>query len=182
MAGDFDGDKRADLMCRDTAGNTWIAYADATGTFGARTWYTKNPSWCNGPTQTIYPSTQMDGVRGVDLLCKDSRAFFPQWSSVFADSSGQFNFSAPKVYFGVDEFPNTFRPTVDLFPRYGLPRIGGDDIPNDFRASAAGGGAQDFPNTIQGLTGGGQDFPNSFRSPGNVLLAGNFWAGALRRP
>ena len=71
FVGDFNGDKKADLLYHDgECGDKWIVYATAKGNFqDARIWY-KTMEWCHGWHQTLYIG-DFNGDNRSDMLCYD---------------------------------------------------------------------------------------------------------------
>lgn len=83
--GDFNGDLRDDLLCRDATGYTAVALANASGQFPAVSW-SATLNWCKQSGATLLVGDLNADGRD-DLLCRDSTGYT---SGAFAASSGQF--------------------------------------------------------------------------------------------
>lgn len=69
--GDFNGDRRSDMLCHDTgAGYKWIAHATAAGTFTGTTWQAAM-GWCSHPGEALYIG-DFNGDARSDMLCHDT--------------------------------------------------------------------------------------------------------------
>lgn len=69
--GDFNGDGRADMLCRNLAsGHSWVAFADASGTFPgtSREWA---PNWCVQSGGEFHGTGDFDANGTDDFLCHD---------------------------------------------------------------------------------------------------------------
>ena len=82
--GDFDGDGRADLMCKDQ-GNIWIDYADTTGRFAGGSDWSSASSWCTH-AGAVNLLGDFDGDGRTDMLCRDPSRL---WID-YADAAGHF--------------------------------------------------------------------------------------------
>jgi hypothetical protein len=66
--GDFNGDGRSDLLCRDLSnGFKWIDYADASGHFDGTNWLTTG-NWCSHTGARLYTGDS-NGDGKTDLIC-----------------------------------------------------------------------------------------------------------------
>jgi hypothetical protein len=84
--GDFNGDKRDDLLCHDTlSGYKWIDYADASGAFNGTDWERAN-NWCIGRDQLFVGD--FNGDLRDDILCH-APLNGTKWID-YADASGRF--------------------------------------------------------------------------------------------
>ncbi|RYZ05958.1 MAG: trypsin-like serine protease [Myxococcales bacterium] len=83
--GDFNGDLRDDLLCRDATGYTAVALANASGQFAGVSW-SATLNWCKQSGATLLVGDLNADGRD-DLLCRDSTGYT---SGAFASSSGQF--------------------------------------------------------------------------------------------
>lgn len=71
LAGDFNADGRADLLCHHTStGQKWIAYATTGGTFSGTQWYSPG-SFCSH-SGAIFTVADSDGDRKADFFCDDA--------------------------------------------------------------------------------------------------------------
>jgi hypothetical protein len=85
---DYDGDRRADLLCHDRmSGAKWIDLAEAPGTFRGTNWSTPG-DFCRHADGRLFKG-DFDGDGRADLLCHDVRSG-RQWVS-FADAAGRFD-------------------------------------------------------------------------------------------
>lgn len=66
--GDFNGDGRTDLMCRDP-GRLWFDYADAAGRFATTDWYL-DTTWCTEAGAVLHLA-DVNGDGRTDLLCRE---------------------------------------------------------------------------------------------------------------
>ena len=71
FVGDFNGDKKSDLLCHDGKdGKKWIVYATPKGEFqDAIIWY-KPMNWCHGGNEKLYVG-DFNGDSRSDMLCYD---------------------------------------------------------------------------------------------------------------
>lgn len=70
LVGDFNGDTRDDLMCRDVvSGRIWIDYANSAGRFAGSD-YTRTGSWCTLSTGRVFVG-DANGDDHDDLICHD---------------------------------------------------------------------------------------------------------------
>ncbi|XP_048584416.1 neurogenic locus notch homolog protein 1 isoform X2 [Nematostella vectensis] len=77
--GDFNGDKRDDLMCHDTAGKSWVMLAQAGGSFsGSSSWH--GTGWCGHKGSQFFIG-YFNGDRKADMLCHDINSGH-KWISV----------------------------------------------------------------------------------------------------
>ncbi|HWA75486.1 MAG TPA: FG-GAP-like repeat-containing protein [Polyangiaceae bacterium] len=86
--GDFNGDHRDDLLCRDPSGATSISSANASGQLPSPSW-SATLAWCNQAGAGLWVG-DLNGDGRDDLLCHDSTGYT---STVLASSSGQFSAS-----------------------------------------------------------------------------------------
>jgi len=85
--GDFNGDGRSDMLCHDTRGRKWIAYANYKGNFDAGTGWHSNMGWCiHASAQLLIGDFNGDGRD--DMMCHDKKTGY-KWIS-FADINGHF--------------------------------------------------------------------------------------------
>ena len=71
LLGDFNGDKRTDMLCHDTAtGYKWIAYANINGKFSTTGWES-NMMWCFGANAQLLLG-DFNGDKRADMLCHDT--------------------------------------------------------------------------------------------------------------
>jgi V8-like Glu-specific endopeptidase len=83
--GDFNGDLRDDLLCRDATGYTAVALANGAGQFTGVSW-SATLNWCKqSGAALLVGDLNADGRD--DLLCRDTTGYT---SGAFASSSGQF--------------------------------------------------------------------------------------------
>ncbi|XP_071950348.1 uncharacterized protein [Antedon mediterranea] len=66
LIGDFNKDKRSDMMCSDTTGRKWIAYSEKDGSFTSTSWQ-KEMGWCTSDNKLIIADVNGDG--GDDMIC-----------------------------------------------------------------------------------------------------------------
>jgi hypothetical protein len=89
--GDFNGDGRTDMMCKDR-GRIWVNTANAEGRFSVaaegRGSFVQDTTWCTG-LHTTLQLTDVNGDGRTDLLCRDSGLL----EVAYANPSG--NFSIP---------------------------------------------------------------------------------------
>jgi hypothetical protein len=83
--GDFNGDGRTDLMCKDRT-RIWINTADSLGNFSAAGSFVRDTVWCTHPGITFLGLGDFNGDGRADLLCKDPTRI---WINT-ADSQGNF--------------------------------------------------------------------------------------------
>lgn len=83
--GDFNGDLRDDLLCRDATGYTAVALANSSGQFTGVSW-SATLNWCKQSGATLLVGDLNADGRD-DLLCRDGTGYT---SGAFASSSGQF--------------------------------------------------------------------------------------------
>jgi len=69
--GDFNGDRRTDMLCHDTKGRKWIAFASRDGTFTGTSWWS-NMRWCNHGGSKLLVA-DFNGDDRDDMLCYDSQ-------------------------------------------------------------------------------------------------------------
>ena len=70
--GDFNGDRRSDLLCHDTtSGYKWIVLADANGHFSSTSW-SKGMRWCAHQGSRLLIGDFNSDCRS-DLLCHDTK-------------------------------------------------------------------------------------------------------------
>jgi hypothetical protein len=81
---DFNGDGRADLLCRDP-NRLWIDYADKSGKFTGKPDWFLDTNWCTHKGSTLYIA-DFNGDKRADLLCRDPGRL---WIN-YANTSGQF--------------------------------------------------------------------------------------------
>ena len=84
--GDFNGDNRTDILCHDTDGYVWIAYADNAGTFNWTGWE-KDLKWCNHPGGSLYVG-DFNGDKRTDILCHNPTGYM---AIAYADNAGTFD-------------------------------------------------------------------------------------------
>jgi hypothetical protein len=84
--GDFNGDGRTDLLCKD-ATRIWINAADSQGRFSSMGSLEQDTVWCAGPSATPR-LTDVNGDGRTDLLCRDGRTM----RIVYTSASGRFLF------------------------------------------------------------------------------------------
>lgn len=82
--GDFNGDGRMDLMCRDPQ-RLWFDYADASGRFGGTDWYL-DTTWCTETGATL-SLADVSGDGRTDLICREPTRLRVD----YANTSGQFS-------------------------------------------------------------------------------------------
>jgi hypothetical protein len=83
--GDFNGDGRVDLLCRDP-NRLWFNYADTSGAFNAAGSGTQDTHWCTHAQASIRLG-DVNGDGRTDLICKDPNRV---WVN-YADNGGRFN-------------------------------------------------------------------------------------------
>jgi hypothetical protein len=86
--GDFNGDGRMDLLCRDP-GRLWFNHADRQGRFAAGGTGVLDTRWCTQANATIRLG-DVNGDGRTDLLCKDPARL----AVIHADRSGRFRASS----------------------------------------------------------------------------------------
>jgi len=84
LVGDFDGDKRTDMLCNDRAGHLWIAYANHEGRFDERRWEAP-AEFCKGHPQALQVH-DFNGDERDDLFCQLGNEI---WVT-YADAGGVF--------------------------------------------------------------------------------------------
>ena len=84
--GDFNGDGRTDLMCKDPYA-IWVNVADAQGRFSPAGSYVQDTVWCTHRSITFQGLGDFNGDGRTDLMCKDPYAI---WVNA-ADSQGRFS-------------------------------------------------------------------------------------------
>jgi len=82
--GDFNGDGRTDLLCRDPL-RLWFDYASTLGRFEGTDWYL-DTAWCTHAGAALHPA-DLNGDGRTDLLCRDPARL---WAD-YADASGRFS-------------------------------------------------------------------------------------------
>ena len=68
--GDFNGDRRDDMLCHDGAGRKWVALANPAGQFSGTSW-AANMGWCNHAGSQLHVG-DFNGDRRDDMLCHDN--------------------------------------------------------------------------------------------------------------
>jgi V8-like Glu-specific endopeptidase len=84
-SGDFNGDHRDDLLCRDASGFTAVALASSAGQFAGVTW-SATLDWCKQSGARLLVG-DLNGDGREDLLCRDATGYT---SGAFANGAGQF--------------------------------------------------------------------------------------------
>lgn len=67
--GDFNGDGRADMLCHDSHGTKWIAFASCNGQFTGTSWR-KGMGWCNHSGASLHIE-DFNGDGRDDMMCHD---------------------------------------------------------------------------------------------------------------
>jgi hypothetical protein len=86
LIGDFNGDRRDDMLCHDKKHNYWVSFALPGGRFAGTSWY-KRLGWCSHRGSVLHVADFNRDGRD-DLLCHDRVG--NNWV-MLASRSGQFN-------------------------------------------------------------------------------------------
>ncbi|KAJ8023839.1 hypothetical protein HOLleu_36392 [Holothuria leucospilota] len=86
--GDFNGDSKSDLLCHDSAGYKWIAYANSEGNFSDWTGWEGDIKFCHRTYEELYIG-DFNGDGKDDLLCHNS--YNGHKSVVFTNSRNNLN-------------------------------------------------------------------------------------------
>ncbi len=86
FVGDVNGDRRADLICKDPA-RIWLDYSTGEGSYFRGAGPVVDTTWCTHAGDTFFVGDQ-NGDGRADLVCRSSDGFY---SVDFADSSGLFS-------------------------------------------------------------------------------------------
>ncbi|XP_033111126.1 uncharacterized protein LOC117112167, partial [Anneissia japonica] len=85
FTGDFNGDRRADLLCHDSTGYKWVALASSSGTFTSTSWESAL-GWCYHNTAKLYIA-DFNKDKRADMLCSDGNGY--KWVA-FSTPAGAF--------------------------------------------------------------------------------------------
>jgi FG-GAP-like repeat len=88
MLGDFNGDGRTDMLCRDPA-RISINYADSQGRFHDRTDWHLDTRWCTEETASILIA-DINGDNRKDLVCRNGELLQINYASIDSNAEGQF--------------------------------------------------------------------------------------------
>jgi cellulase/cellobiase CelA1 len=95
--GDFNGDGRADLLCHQSDGRSWIDHANSTGAFNGTNWSRDgepDPAWCLVGSTLSLEVADVDGNGRDDLVCHSKASgtlFVDRASSTGTFSGTDFN-------------------------------------------------------------------------------------------
>jgi len=68
--GDFNGDSHTDMLCHDSSGSKWIAFASCDGVYSGTNWKKLAMGWCSNSGENLHVA-DFNGDGRDDMLCHD---------------------------------------------------------------------------------------------------------------